>query len=264
MVQISNPMKQGNHAGRAGIAELWLAFPDDLLDPDAALSCIALLNAEEQARGERFRFNKRRREHLATHALKRIALSANSPRCPQSWQFQQNAHGKPAIHPESDLQFNLSNSDKLVACLVALNANVGVDVEAASRAPQILKLAHRVFSPIEQAQLRALDQTAQLDRALSLWTLKEAYIKARGKGLAIPLDRFSFLFGGPDRIHMELDPRLEDLADRWTFALFDHAEHRIALMIEGRPAAIKVHAASPILAPPTALNAESIVWYPQT
>jgi len=73
---------------------------------------------------------------------------------------------------------------------------------------QIMELVPKVFSPVEQAQLAALADAEKLDRALSLWTLKESYIKARGLGLLVPLDEFSFVFGGAEGIRLEIDPRL--------------------------------------------------------
>ena len=205
---------------------------------------MALLSEGERARWERFRFDKRRREHLATHALKRIALSASFPFEPEAWQFKENAHGKPAIDteiaPECNLCFNMSNSEKLVVCLVGQGADLGVDVEPCERAATIAKLAGRVFSPAEQAQLETLSDAERLDRALSLWTLKEAYIKARGMGLALPLDGFSFLFGGAEGVRLEVDASLEDEAGRWRFCLLDYAGHRIAVMVEGRSAELHV------------------------
>ena len=128
----------------------------------------------------------------------RTALSYGRRVAAQDWQFSVNAHGKPAIERASEqdcgLHFNLSNSLGLVVCLVAEDVEVGVDVEPFERAEQILKLAPKVFSAAEQAQLAMLHEAEKLDRALSLWTLKESYIKARGMGLSLPLDKFSFLF----------------------------------------------------------------------
>src|SRR5580658_1054104 len=87
----------------AGAVQLWCAYPDDLLAEPVAQACMALLSADERARWQRFRFDKRRREHLATHALKRRALSANFPLAPEAWQFTENAHGKPSIDTETEL-----------------------------------------------------------------------------------------------------------------------------------------------------------------
>lgn len=248
----------------AGMVQLWCAYPDDLLAEPAAQACVALLSEAERARGARFRFDKRRREHWATHALKRRALSASFPLAPEAWQFPENTHGKPAVEPgECGLCFNVSNSDRLVVCLVAEGVEVGVDVEPCERAVEILKLAGRVFSPAEQAQLEALGDAEKLDRALSLWTLKEAYIKARGMGLALPLHGFSFLFGGAEGIRLEVDAALEDDAGRWRFCLLDHAGHRIAAMVDGRPDELHVWEARDVLGAPVHVHSSGVVWFPR-
>jgi 4'-phosphopantetheinyl transferase len=212
--------------------QLWFAYPDDLLTEGVARACAALLSEEELARAERFRFDRHRREFLTTRALARTALSHCHPLPPQAWRFKANAHGKPAVEPECGLRFNLSNSAGLVACLIARGAEVGVDVEACARAEEIAELAPRVFSAKEQTQLAELRGPERLRRALSLWTLKEAYIKARGLGLNLPLGRFSFVFGGAEGIRLEVEPGLDHEPVRWQFCLLDHAGHRVALVTE--------------------------------
>jgi len=233
---------------------LWCAYPDDLLTEGAAEACAALLSEDERARWQRFRFERHAREFLATHALARTALSHDYPLAPQAWRFQENAHGKPAADPECGLRFNLSNSLGLVVCLISHGVEVGVDVAPYSHAEKIVELAPEVFSTRELAELRDLGGDEQMQRALSLWTLKEAYIKARGMGLALPLAKFSFLFGGVEGVRLELDPSLGDEAERWQFCLLDHREHRIALMTE-RTAGLELEVweASPLLSNPTRL-----------
>jgi 4'-phosphopantetheinyl transferase len=248
---------------RAKKIQLWCAYPDDLLAEPVAQACLALLSESERARGQRFRFDKRCREHLATHALQRRALSASFPLAPEAWQFPENAHGKPSAEPECGLRFNVSNSEKLVVCLVGQGAEVGVDVEPRERAAEIAKLAARVFSPAEQAQLEALGDVERLDRALSLWTLKEAYIKARGMGLALPLDGFSFLFGGAEGIRLEIDAALGDDPRRWRFCLLDHAEHRIAVMVEGGPAELHVWEARDVADALLHVHSYGVRWFPR-
>jgi len=68
----------------------------------------------------------------------------------------------------------------LVVCLVAQGAEVGVDLESYERAGEIAELSERVFSPLELAQLEELHGSEKTNRALCLWTLKEAYLKAQG------------------------------------------------------------------------------------
>ena len=246
----------------AGVVQLWCAYPDDLLAEPARQACLALLSENERARSQRFRFDKRRREHLATHALKRMALSSRFPLAPEAWRFSENAYGKPAVAPECGLRFNLSNSEKLVVCLVGHGAELGVDVEPCHRAASIVKLAARVFSPAEQAQLEALGDAERLDRALSLWTLKEAYIKARGMGLALPLDGFSFLFGGAEGVKLDVDAALEDDGARWRFCLLNYAGHRIAVMVEGKSAGLQIWEARDVLGAPLHVHSYGVKWFP--
>jgi 4'-phosphopantetheinyl transferase len=242
---------------------LWCAYPDDLLSEGAAEACADLVSEKERVYVQRFKFERRRREALVTRALMRIALSHNRPIPPQSWQFKIGEHGKPAIDPESALQFNLSNSVGLVVCLVAEGAIVGVDVEPFDRAKQILPLAPGVFSPAEQAQLRALPEAEQRDRALSLWTLKESYIKARGLGLSLPLDKFSFLFDA-EGIRLEIDPSLDDEPGRWRFCQLDHAGHRIAAMVERKGATeLEIREVRPIAAQPVQISLGKTTWFPR-
>ena len=121
-----------------------------------------------------------------------------------------------------------------------------------------------MFSSQELVQLEALGGPEKLDRALSVWTLKEAYVKARGVGLSLPLNKFSFLFGGVEGIRLELDPCLGiEPGSRWRFCLIEHAGHRIALMAERATVPeLQVWEARPLLAPPTRLAAGGEVWFP--
>jgi 4'-phosphopantetheinyl transferase len=246
---------------------LWCAYPDDLINAETAEACTALLSDEERGRVLRLKFERHRRESLATRALMRTALSYGRSVAAQAWQFKVNAQGKPAVdcavHPDCGVHFNLSNSLGLVVCLVAEDAEVGVDVEPLERADQILKLAPEVFSAAEQAQLAALEGAEKLDRALSLWTLKESYIKARGMGLALPLDKFSFLFDA-EGIRLEIDGSLGDRPEHWRFCKLDHAGHRIAVMVEGADAGkLELLEARPILAPPVRVSVGKTQWFPR-
>jgi len=242
---------------------LWYAYPKDLNEA-VAQACAPLLSEDERAQWQTFRFDRHRREYLTTRALVRTALSHYHPLAPQSWRFQTNPYGKPTIDPDCGLRFNLSNSPDLVVCLIAQGAEVGVDAEPIERAEKVAELAPEVLSPLELVQLEALRGLERLDRILSLWTLKEAYIKARGMGLSLPLSKISFLFGGVEGVRLELDQRLDaEPGSRWQFCLFEHAGHRIALMAE-RAAVPDLQAweARPLLAPPTRLAAVGERWFP--
>jgi 4'-phosphopantetheinyl transferase len=241
---------------------LWFAHPDDLLDEQAAKACAGVLCDEERDRLQRFKFERHRREYLATHALARNALSHYSSVPPEALQFSANEYGKPAIYPPCNLHFNLSNSLGLVVCLIGKGAEVGVDIELQERADAIAEVGPTMFSPQELIQLHALPDAEKPERCLRLWTLKEAYIKARGMGLALPLDKFSFLFSDSGEIHLEIDPELRDRPNRWQFCILDRAGHAIALMVENQPApALDIWEARPPLVRPTQLDLSNQVWH---
>jgi 4'-phosphopantetheinyl transferase len=246
--------------------QLWFAYPGDVAEPEVKEACMAILDVAERARAGRLESEARRREFLATHALTRVALSHAYPLPPESWRFSRNEFGKPSPIPECGLRFNQSNSVELAACLIALPdamgneaaGEVGVDLESISRGEEIVPLAPRVFSAAERAQLDELPAEERPDRALTLWTLKEAYIKARGMGLSLPLQGISFLFEGPRKIYFEVDPSVDNDPARWRFCRLNHAGHRIALAVEGAAACDpEVFEASPPLDPPARLGLRS-------
>jgi 4'-phosphopantetheinyl transferase len=257
--------------------QLWYAWPADLCEAGVEAACAALMNDAEREHAARFRFDRQRREYLASHSLARIALSHAHPLPPHTWNYSVNAYGKPSPIPECGLCFNQSNSAELAVCLVAKHgtetgAEVGVDVEAFRRAEEIVPLAPKVFSLAEQAQLNALPASERPRRALSLWTLKEAYIKARGVGFALPLREVSFLFGEPQGIRLEADAGVDSNPSRWRFCLLEHVEHRIALVVEAAAGNLEVRSleiptleifeARPLFAPPTRLPSGSETWFP--
>lgn len=154
---------------------------------------LALLDAGERQRQGAFHFQRDRDAYALSHALVRQTLSRYAAVAPAAWRFAANAHGKPAIVSPTDQThwcFNLSHTPGLSACAVA-HVDVGVDVEDVNRR-MTPGLADRFFAPSEAAALRALPAVDQPERFFTYWTLKEAYIKAVGLGLSLPLDSFGF------------------------------------------------------------------------
>jgi 4'-phosphopantetheinyl transferase len=204
-----------------GEAHLFLVrLPADEAGDERALDgWRRLLSPEERARGDRYHFARNRHQHLVAHGLKRRALSRFAPSVdPRDWRFVDGEHGKPSIaEPACRLRFNLSHTDGLVACLVALDAEVGVDVEQTVRRSDTVGIADRFFAVPEVEALRALPAAAQRHRFFEYWTLKEAYIKARGMGLALPLGGFWFTLAPPAAPTIGFAPTLDDRPERWSF-----------------------------------------------
>lgn len=215
--------------------DVWLTDPLPLAE-DAHLQSayLALLSAEEKARYSRFVFPEHRNTFLVAHALVRTTLSRYHRIPPEAWQFSFNQHGRPDVSwPEAaqHLSFNLSHTNGLVAVAIGQDLPLGVDVEDRARRNDTLGVAERFFSPSEVKDLFALPRAEQPRRFFDYWTLKEAYIKARGMGLAIPLSAFSFsLAPQPAPPTISFDERIVDDPSSWRFALsYPTAHHTMSV-----------------------------------
>jgi 4'-phosphopantetheinyl transferase len=162
----------------------------------------AVLDAGERARAARFVFPHSRIAFIAAHALARAALAAAAGAPAAAFGFAAGARGKPEAlldgHP-AGLAFNLSHTDGLVGVAVAAlpGLPLGFDLEPAGRrAP--MEVARRYFNATEIAWLDTLPETARTEGFFRLWTLKEAFIKATGKGLAQDLSSFWFRVDPPE------------------------------------------------------------------
>ncbi|HEX3594508.1 MAG TPA: 4'-phosphopantetheinyl transferase superfamily protein [Polyangiaceae bacterium] len=211
--------------------EVWYVRTDDVAGDELVRSCERVLAAEELERCRAFFSRRDRHEHLVTRALARGVLGRALDVPPASLSFCRNAFGRPELKPSTDWRFNLTNTTALVACAVARGREVGVDAEAVTRADEILDVAHLVFTEGELERMAHLEAAARRQRALELWTAKEAYIKARGLGFSL----------SPTKI--ELDVRndgiglrfLEDVGDdptRWIVLARSIEEHVLALCVE--------------------------------
>lgn len=246
----------------SNIVRLWYAYPDDLLDKALAESCMSLLSGDEVERVRFLRFDKERRQFLASRVNLRCALSQCGAVAPRDWKFTVNEYGKPEVDPDCGLRFNVSHSLHLAVCVVSCEAPLGVDVESVERADEIAAIAPEVFSAEELAQFEALTGAARSDRALSLWTLKEACVKARGMGFSLPLKAFSFLFDGAENIRLIAHSSLDEEARHFRFCLLNHAGHRVAVVMEGSAQPeLQVWEARPLLGSPVRVVSGRERWY---
>jgi 4'-phosphopantetheinyl transferase len=185
----------------------------------------ALITEEERASIQKFRFERDRREHLVSRALVRACLAHHLQARPESFRFRLGEHGKPSLEPPGDLFFNASNHREIVVCAIARYEALGVDVEPLSRGDDILGVVETVFSPAEIAVLRRLTLDEQRQRAVTLWTAKEAYIKALGLGLSAPVREIT--------IDLDAEPRVVVGAPDWFLDVRDRYDARIAVAVRG-------------------------------
>lgn len=155
------------------------------------LRCV--LSSEEDSRAEKFKFEKDRVSYIVAHAALRHILAGYLELDPSRLEFRRGPFGKPELvltwHREA-LQFNLSHSHEAALVAVTLGRQIGVDIEHIKPKFQWEEIAGRFFAPGEVARLRTVPQEQQQRAFFTCWTRKEAYIKAKGGGLSIPLQDF--------------------------------------------------------------------------
>jgi len=217
---------------------LHLCRTDSARDPSLLERYRALLDEEERGRLARYRFEADAEAFLISHALLRVCLSQFGSVPPEAWRFQRNEHGRPEICGMglSPLHFSLSHTRGLVACAVGRGVEVGVDVENSVRGGDVLAIADRFFAEEEKAALRRLPDEERRSRFLSLWTLKEAYAKARGLGLSLPFHQLGFEIDG-NTIASDFSEELADNPLLWSFTLLRPTdEHWLAIAAQTSPA----------------------------
>jgi 4'-phosphopantetheinyl transferase len=170
---------------------VWRAFLE--LDPQEFDRLQVTLSPDELARAARFRFSRDRQHFIAARGILRDILSRYLARPAAELGFSYSSFGKPKLAPDcsaTGLRFNLSHSDRIALYGVAIEREVGIDVERME--PKFAEdgIAEKFFSRNEVARLRSLPTSARLHGFFNCWTRKEAYVKARGEGLNIPLESF--------------------------------------------------------------------------
>jgi 4'-phosphopantetheinyl transferase len=249
------------YQNQAGLIELdateihlWLAFYEEIADAVLIAAYRSLLSEEERRQEGRFHFARDRRRYLVTRALVRSTLSRYQDRPPGSWRFSQNAYGRPEIADAApggrDLIFNLSHTDGLIVFGVTRSRALGVDVENIQAREVSVEIADRFFSPAEAAALRSVPNNRIQSRFWEYWTFKESYIKARGMGLSIPLDKFGFRYPHERGVAIEIQPELADRAARWQFWQFRPDSRYLAAVCAERiglaPPAVRVRTSIPL------------------
>jgi 4'-phosphopantetheinyl transferase len=205
------------------------------LDPQALQAAENVLCREERERRDRFRFPEDRRDFVMAHGLLRHSLSQRFPNWrPEQWRFEKNSSGKPYLSGEaggiSALEFNLSHTRGFVACVVS-SGRVGIDVERLRDGVDYEGIAWSNYAEQEIKATKALSASDRPARILELWTLKEAFLKGIGTGLATPLDSFWFELGQPGALcfHAPADVA----SNAWKFATFaPQPEVRVAIAVE--------------------------------
>jgi 4'-phosphopantetheinyl transferase len=152
-----------------------------------------LLSSDEAARASRFRFAVDRQRFTISRGLLRTVLAAYLATDAKGLCFSYSSKEKPSLsaaHSEKDVTFNISHSGSVVLLAFGRRREIGVDVEQVRTNFEAEAIARRFFSSHEQQQLAAFREGQKFEAFFRCWTRKEAYIKATGDGLSLPLDQF--------------------------------------------------------------------------
>ena len=202
------------------------AFATDAARIERAL---AWMTDAERERYARFRHDRDRWMFALGREMARTLVGDVLGVAPDAWTWREGPHGRPEIaSPGEDLHFNLSHSAGVVICVLGRGRAIGVDVEDLARRAPDPAIVTRYCSSEE-----AEDVSAQGDdwpeRFLTYWTLKEAYLKARGLGISIPLSDISFELGpAPREARIRFLESLTGTDDRWAFHLVRVDPHHLA------------------------------------
>ncbi|KAI0512114.1 hypothetical protein KFK09_012750 [Dendrobium nobile] len=225
-------------------AHLWCIVPDEVKCGSLLNQYLKILSPCERQAVFGLNGAKLQKGALLARTLVRTTLSryTQSKIKPQSLRFSKNTYGKPQVvwqHEEGwippCLHFNISHSSSLVACAVTVDLQVGIDVEDKQRKLKhdVLSFARRFFSPNEVEFLHGTsDPLIQQQEFVKLWTLKEAYVKALGRGFsAAPFRNFTVRHQA-SRIAVEVHSDSENLTENWQFALLELPTHYASICVE--------------------------------
>jgi len=199
---------------------------------------LPLLAPDELARAARFRFDNLRNSFIFARGVLRVLLGRYLNMPPANITFSYGPMGKPSITQPLDIRFNASHSGDLALFAFTIGCEVGIDLEEIRPLQDIHEIANRYFCSEEATELMSLPEEDR-ERAFFLcWTRKEAYIKAVGDGLSVPLDSFrvTLQVGEPARfVHIAHD---KDAAKAWmlhNIELLSHYAAALAYMEAPRP-----------------------------
>jgi 4'-phosphopantetheinyl transferase len=196
------------------------------------------LSADEKARADRFHFLNDRNRFIVARGFLRGLLGGYLQQAPAGLQFSYGQHGKPSLagrESSTGLSFNVSHSSGLAVYAIARNRNLGIDVEHVRPESAGEEIAKRYFSAREVSELRSLPPEAKVQGFFNCWTRKEAYLKATGMGLQIPLNSFTVSLA-PDQPAQFLD----GVESCWQLAAYQQADgYAAAVAYDGTPSSIK-------------------------
>lgn len=230
---------------RAGVVHLWMFSLDQ---SEMVLNyCSSLLSEDEKVRAAKFYFAGSRRQFILVRGALRNLLGAYLGMDPEQVEFAYEQHGKPmlkdGISPQP-IRFNVSHAEDWGVTALCLEQRVGVDIEYIRAMPDMNDLARRFFTANESTLLESFEGEEKNQIFYKLWTCKEAYLKASGEGLFLPLDQVEIHFEAEGRV--QLRSKHGTKMTEWALHLFNpQSDYQVATCVEGDPGEYMLQVCSP-------------------
>ncbi|MGR5266342.1 4'-phosphopantetheinyl transferase family protein [Vibrio astriarenae] len=220
--------------------DVWCVKPQEWLDNEAfEPTCQRVLSLSEWFKISNLRMEDRRQQQKLTRLLVRLVLSQYRHHAPNDWVFSQQVGGKPFLaNANHSLFFNVSHTQGLIVCAVSVESEVGVDVESLDKKRNFMAIAKQYFSVQEFQSLTALSNDKERKLLFfQLWTLKEAYLKACGKGITVPLSSICFdPLPTNDRYKLACSAHRESSSNHWQLKSAQLSEkHLMAVALRLEP-----------------------------
>lgn len=226
---------------------VWFSMPEAVTDQAQLAYYRSILSPAERERYRRFHFDSDRQLFLLSHALVRRVLSSYVDVDPSVWQFSANEFGRPEISSpdlSQSLRFNLTHTSGLAACVITLDTDCGIDAEKIRARGDQAGIAGKMFAETEQAELKKLEGQAFMERFFVYWTLREAYCKALGVGIARSGKDYSFERDSEGHYGIRFLHRSNGQDGHWQFTILrPGTDHMLAVAVrsEGLSARDVVH-----------------------
>ncbi|MFT7239170.1 MAG: 4'-phosphopantetheinyl transferase [Cyclobacteriaceae bacterium] len=198
-----------------------------------------ILSDDEVKRSKKYRFKIDRDTFIAGRVALRFLIAEYINANPEEICFDHNAQGKPSVNNSAGLEFNLSNSYGKIVIALCINDIIGVDIEQNTRPVEIQNIAKSFFSQPEIETLEKISDENKLIAFYNCWTRKEAYIKALGGGLSIPLDQFGVSLAPSSKAEILFIEGNSTEPSQWSLVSFDF-EHEFTGAIAVRKQEINI------------------------
>ncbi len=189
------------------------------VNSDKITTLKSILSNDEIDKADRFVFGRDQRRFIVARGLLRIILGRYLMVKPKKIKFIYNDYGKPALSykfHKRKLHFNISHSNELVVFAITNKGRIGIDIENVHSMKDIEQIIERFFSIEEQEEFKTLPKYCQEQVFFKCWTRKEAFIKACGQGLTLPLNKFTVSVIPSEPARLKYIDNEIDKVDSWT------------------------------------------------